>query len=63
MWNAGPESVRWISIGRMEGRFDITDILKSGGSDLVEVEQTADKRIDPNETDEMKRNENRLCFK
>ena len=54
MLNAGPESVRWISIRGTEGRFDITDILKSGGSDLVEVEQTADKRIDPNETDEMK---------
>ena len=42
------------ALGEQKADFDIKDIFKSGGSDLVEAEQTADKRIDPNETDEMR---------
>ena len=38
------------ALGEQKADFDITDILKSGGSDLGEAEQTADKRIDPNKT-------------
>ena len=27
-WNAGPESVRWISIGARKAEFDITEIFE-----------------------------------
>ena len=46
MWNAGPESVRWISIGGRKADIDITDIFKSGVSDFEEAELTlADKEL------------------
>ena len=33
------------ALGEQKADFDITDIFKSGGSDLGEAEQTADKEL------------------
>ena len=52
MWNAGPESVRWISIGTRKADFDIGDILKFITVRAREAEQTANRReTDPNRTE------------